>query len=82
MNPWRLRPITDKQKKYIDEMQNYSPYPLPKFEGKTRGEAADYIDKYGKLAHESEWAIQNNISTNVSVDGSDMLLFNGSNMTK
>lgn len=58
MNPWRLRPITDKQKKYINEMQNYSPYPLPKFEGQTREEAADYIDKYGKLAHESEWAIE------------------------
>jgi hypothetical protein len=39
-------------------MQNYSPYPFPKFEGQTRGEAADYIDKYGKLAHESEWAIE------------------------
>ena len=58
MNPWRLRPITDKQKKCIDEIQNYSPYPLPKFEGRTRGEATDYIDKYGKLAHESEWAIE------------------------
>ena len=58
MNPWRLRPITDKQKECIDEMQEYSPYPLPKFEGQTRGEAADYIDKYGKLAHESEWAIE------------------------
>lgn len=58
MNPWRLRPITDKQKKYIAEMQIYSPYSLPKFEGKTRGEASDYIYKYGKLANESEWAIE------------------------
>ena len=49
MNTWRLRPITDKQKKCIDEMLEYSPYPLQKFEGQTRGEASDYIDKYGKL---------------------------------
>ena len=58
MNSWRLRPITDKQKEYIEDMQDFSIYPLPAFKGQTRGEAADYIDKYRKLAHESAWAIE------------------------
>ena len=49
---WRDDPITDKQKQLIADMQEFSCYPLPRFEGKTKGEASDYIDKWGKLAHE------------------------------
>lgn len=49
---WRDDPITDKQKTLIDDMMEYSDYLLPQFTGTTKGEAADYIDKYGKLAHE------------------------------
>ena len=49
---WRDDPITDKQKTLIDDMMGYSDYLLPQFTGTTKGEAADYIDKYGKLAHE------------------------------
>lgn len=49
---WRDDLITDKQKMLIDDMMEFSAYPLPKFTGTTKGEASDYIDKYGKLAHE------------------------------
>lgn len=49
---WRNKPITDKQKELISDMMKFSAYPIPRFTGATRGEAADYIDKYGKLAHE------------------------------
>lgn len=49
---WRDDPITDKQKMLIEDMMEFSAYPLPKFTGSTKGEAADYIDKYRKLAHE------------------------------
>ena len=52
-------PITNKQKKFIMEMQEFSEYPLPKFNGKTKKEAQIYIKKYYKLAHESIWAIEN-----------------------
>lgn len=58
MDPWRLRPITEKQKEIIDDMQEFSSYSLPKFEGATRGEASDYIEKWGRLAYESTWAIE------------------------
>lgn len=49
---WRDKEPTISQIACIMEMQEFSIYPLPVFEGKTRGEAADYIDKWGKLAHE------------------------------
>lgn len=49
---WRNEPITEKQKQCIADMQEFSAYPLPKFEGMTKGEASDYIDKWGKLAYE------------------------------
>lgn len=57
---WRTLSPTQKQLELIAEMQEFSDYPLPKFEGKTRGEASDYIDKWGKLAHESvnRWTSQ------------------------
>jgi len=50
--------ITDKQRKYIQEMQEFSGYPLPRFDGTTREEASEYIDKWSKLAHESTWGIE------------------------
>ena len=49
---WSDKPITDKQMELINDMMEFTAYPIPKFTGTTRGEAADYIDKYGKLAHE------------------------------
>ena len=49
---WRADPITEKQKAYILEMQEFSEFPLPLFTGKTKGEAANYINKYIKIAHE------------------------------
>ncbi len=53
MRDWRNDPITEKQKECIEEMQEFSYYPLPVFTGTTKGEASDYIDKYGKIAHEN-----------------------------
>lgn len=50
---WRNKSITDKQKECITTMQEFSNYYIPCFEGTTRGEASDYIDKYGKLAYEN-----------------------------
>lgn len=52
MCDWRILPITDKQKKLIDEMNEFSVFPLPKFTGKTRGEASDYIDANIAKSHE------------------------------
>ena len=50
---WRDEPTTEKQRKLIEEMHEFSEFPLPLFTGKTKGEAADYIDKYIKKAHEA-----------------------------
>ena len=58
MDNWRNEKPTIKQLEYIAEMQEFSPYPLPKFTGSTKGEAADYINKWKKLAHENLWAIE------------------------
>lgn len=55
---WRSKEPTEKQLVYIRDMMEFSPYPLPMFEGKTRGEAADYIGQYRKLACQNEWAIE------------------------
>lgn len=55
---WRNKGVTEKQKQYILEMNEFSEYQLPVFDGATRGEASDYIDKWSKLAHESRWAIE------------------------
>ena len=49
---WRKDPITDRQRKLIEEMQEFSCYPLPLFTGTTKGEASDYIDAHAKLAFE------------------------------
>lgn len=42
---------TEKQLRYIAELQEFSEYPLPAFTGTTKKEASDYIDKWAKLAH-------------------------------
>lgn len=52
MSNWRNDPLTEKQKKYIEDMQEFCAYPIPAFKGTTKGEAAEYIEKYSKLAHE------------------------------
>lgn len=49
---WRNDPVTEKQINYIKEMNEFSDFPIPKFTGKTKGEASDYINRYQKLAHE------------------------------
>ena len=35
---WRNEPITQKQKELIAEMEEFSRYPIPHFEGKTKSE--------------------------------------------
>lgn len=52
MRNWRNETMTEKQKQLIDDMQEFSCYNIPLFTGTTKGEASDYIDTYGKLAHE------------------------------
>lgn len=49
---WRNDPITEKQRECIETMQEFSCYPIPQFCGTTKGEASDYINKYGKDAYE------------------------------
>lgn len=49
---WRDKEPTEKQLKEIEYIQEFSDYNPPLFKGTTRGEASDYIDKHGKLAHE------------------------------
>lgn len=55
---WRDDPVTEKQLDYCHELSENSPYNIPQFNGRTKGEASDYIDKYAKQAHESAWAIE------------------------
>lgn len=55
---WKNDPCTAKQLAYIQEMQEFSPFPLPAFKGTTKGEASEYIDKHSKIAHTSLWAIE------------------------
>lgn len=43
---------TEKQLAYIREMQEFSEYPLPTFDGKTKREASEYITKYSGIAHQ------------------------------
>lgn len=50
---WRNEPMTEKQKELIAEMQEFSEFPLSEFNGKTKGEASDWIDKNIKKAHET-----------------------------
>ena len=53
------QPVTKRQLSYIQDMIEFSPYPIPYFEGTTRLEATEYINKWSALAHESMWAIRN-----------------------
>lgn len=48
MSEWRSDPITDKQIERIIKMQEASR--LPVFRGRTKGEAADYIEMHDKEA--------------------------------
>lgn len=50
---WRKDGITTKQLQYIQEMQEFSKYYIPPFNGTTKGEAAEYINKYSGIAHTS-----------------------------
>lgn len=56
---WRNDPITKKQKEYIEEMQEKSELPLPKFNGTTKGEASDYISTYSKWMCINMWSVVN-----------------------
>ena len=53
------KPVTKRQLSYIENMRDFSPYPLLDFVGTTRLEATEYINKWSALAHESMWAIRN-----------------------
>lgn len=53
MADWRTNPATKKQLAYIQEMQEFSDFPIPQFTGSTKGEASDYIDRWSKTAHEA-----------------------------
>lgn len=53
MSDWRNDPATKKQLAYIEEMQEFSDFPIPRFTGSTKGEASDYIDRWSKMAHEA-----------------------------
>lgn len=53
MADWRTDPATKKQLAYIQEMQEFSDFPIHQFTGSTKGEASDYIDRWSKTAHEA-----------------------------
>jgi hypothetical protein len=55
---WRDKEPTVKQLRLIEEMQEFSDFPLLDFKGTTRGEAHDWIQQNWKAAHESSWAIE------------------------
>ena len=52
MSTWRNELPTKKQLETIEAMEEFSEYPIPHFEGKTKGESSDYIDKWAGLAFE------------------------------
>ena len=52
MADWRNDPVTEKQLAYIQEMHDFSDFPIPVFTGTTKGEASDFIDRWSKVAHE------------------------------
>lgn len=49
---WRNEPATEKQLNLIIEMNEFSQFPLPKFEGIIKGEAYDYIQANLQKSHE------------------------------
>lgn len=52
MSSWRNEPASEKQIQLIKEMCEFSCYPIPMFDGSTKGEASDFINKYAPLAFE------------------------------
>lgn len=52
MKNWRNDPMTEKQRRLIFEMNEFSEFPLPTFHGTTKGEASDWIDQNMSRAHE------------------------------
>lgn len=59
--PWRDDPITDGQKKLIEEIRKK--YNAPEFTGTTKGDANTYIKKYNKVTDGSR-AWRNYVSIN------------------
>lgn len=55
---WRDEPATEQQLQYIYGMQRFSVIDLPYFNGTTKGEACDYIEKYREFAYMNLWAIE------------------------
>lgn len=49
---WRDKEPTEYQLEYIEAILEFCEYQVPAFTGTTRGEASDYIAKYGKIAQE------------------------------
>lgn len=59
MAKWRELEITEKQRKFIEAMQEYG---CDEFNGTTRGEAADYINKnieIFELNSADSWCLEN-----------------------
>ena len=46
---WRDKPATERQLDYIEFIQEFA-CSAPEFDGITRGEASEYIDKYAEEA--------------------------------
>lgn len=53
MDDWRSDPATERQLAYIQDMQEFSDFPLSRFTGSTKGEASDYIDRWSMRVHEA-----------------------------
>lgn len=47
-----IQKATEKQLKLIAEMQEFSEFPIPRFDGTTKQEASEYIDKWLSKSHE------------------------------
>lgn len=58
MNDWRNDPHTEKQLNLILEMHEFSEIPLPEYTGKTKGDAADFINKWISTSHERIYNIR------------------------
>ena len=46
-------PATERQRGYIEAMQEMSDYPFPPFTGSTSAEAMEYIRRHHRRAHEN-----------------------------
>ena len=56
---WKNQPATAKQLEYIQYIQAFAIPGVPEFTGKTKGEAAFYINKYADRLYKNEWAMVN-----------------------